>query len=295
MSDIESSDSLVRPVETKSPPMTKSTPMYCMGSVKCRINEDTLKLQELHRLTAVFLSVFSICSCSVTFMRSPVSKYGLNIRWMPVVALFITTSMYILKFANVKMGGWGAADSRFWCDVRIMYVRGFNTVRTIVNWISSSVVFSMLTLLMGVESSVLFILMLNIVADWQAGMSENQNQYNIKFQDRFMDEKEQLCLESLHHYHKQHTLEKIAWTPFVLAYFLKTYLLSCMIFYSDGISSEFIFAIPMVVLIVTWVFLIPCFLNFVYLKQVITFCNLEMYRILADCVMPTLLVMFTLV
>lgn len=289
MTDIESSDSLVQPVETKS------TPMYCLGSVKCRITEDTLKLQELHRLTAVLLSVCSICSCSITFMRSPVLKYGLNIRWIPVVALFITTSMYILKFVNAKMGGWGAADSRFWCDVRIMYVRGFNTVRTIVNWLSSSVVFGMLALLLGVESSVLFILMLNIVADWQAGMAENQNQYDIKFQDRFLDENDLLCVESLHHFHKQHTREKIVWTPFMIACFLKTYLLSCIIFYSGGISSDFIFAVPMVVLIVGWVFLIPCFLNFVYLKQVITFCNLEMYRIMTDCVVPTLLVMFTLV
>lgn len=269
--------------------------MYCLGSIKCRIKEDTLKLQELIRLTAILLSVFSICSCGVTFMRTPVFKYGLNIRWIPVAALFITTSMYILKFINVKMGGWGAADSRFWCDVRIMYVRGFNTVRTIINWLSSSVVFGMLTLLMGVESSVLFILMLNIIADWQTGMAENQNQYDIKFQNKFSDENEQLCLESLHHYHQQHTLEKIIWTPFIIASVLKTYLLSCMIFYSSGISSDFIFAVPMVVLIVLWVFLIPCFLNFVYFKQVITFCNLEIYRILADCVIPPLLVMFTLV
>jgi hypothetical protein len=289
MTDIESSDSLVRPTETKS------SIIRVFGSLDCRIKEDTLKLRELHRLTAILLSVFSICSCSITFMRSPVSKYGLNIRWLPVTALFITTGMYILKFANVKMGGWGAADSRFWCDVRIMYVRGFNTVRTIFNWLSSSVVFGMLTLLMGVESSVLFILMLNIVADWQAGMAENQNQYDIKFQDRFSDENEQLCLESLHHYHKQHVLDKIAWTPFAIACFLKTYLLSCMIFYSDGISSDFVFAVPMAILIVLWVFLIPCFLNFVYFKQAITFCNLEIYRILTDCVVPPLLVMFTLV
>jgi hypothetical protein len=289
MEDIESTDSFVQPTETKS------SKIRIFGSVGCRIKEDTLKLHELHRLTAILLSVVSICSCSITFMRSPVSKYGLNIRWLPVVALFITTGMYILKFANVKMGGWGASDSRFWCDVRIMYVRGFNTVRTIFNWMSSSVVFSMLTLLMGIESSILFILMLNIIADWQAGMSENQNQYDIKFQDRFSDDNEQLCLESLHYYQKQHALEKITWTPFTIACCLKIYLMSCMIFYSDGISSDFVFAVPMTVLIVLWVFLIPCFLNFVYFKQAITFANLEIYRILSDCVVPPLLVMFTLV
>ena len=289
MTDIESKDSLVRTTETKT------SPLFLLGSLKCRIKEDTLKLQELLRLSTLLLTAVSVCFCSITFMREPVYIYNLNIRWAPVSALFVTTFMYILKFLNVKMNGWGSADSRFWCDVRIMYVRGFNTVRTIDTWLSSSIIFSMLAILMQVESSLLFILMLNVIADWQYGMAENQNQYDIKFQDRFTNEDEQLCLETLHHYQKQHPLEKVIWTPFVIASFLKTYLLSCMIFYSNAIRVEFIFAIPIIVLIVCWVFLAPCFLNFMYMKQVITFCKLEIYRIIADCILLTLLVMFTLV
>lgn len=289
MTDIEENNSLV------GTPEIKSIPVRICGLFNCRIKQASLKLGELHRLAAVFLSVVSICACSVLFMRKPVPKFGINMRWTSVMALFITTIMYVLKFTNIYMGGWGAADSRFWCDVRIMYVRGFNTVRTIFDWLSASFLFSLLIISMGLESSLLFILLLVMIATWQAGLAENQNQYSIKFQDKFTDNNGVLCVETLHCYQQQHAVEKVMWVPFIIANVIKTYTLTCMIFYSTSFVQDFIFVAPIIILITIRVYLLPCFLDFVYYKQMITFCTLEVYRILSDCIVLPLIVLFTLV
>ena len=289
MEDIEENDSLVRPTEVAS------TPIHIFGSLGCRIKQDTLKLREIQRLSAILLSTFSICACSVLFMRDPIIKFGWNIRWIPLIALFVKALMYIVKFINVYTGGWGAADGRFWCDVRIMYVRGFNTVRTIFDWWSSCALFTLLVVFMQIESSLLFILMLVVVAGWHSGLTENQNQYDIKFQDKFIDTDDYLCLETLHGYQQQHPHDKVMWIPFIIANFLKTYVLTCMFIYSPDIEHYFVFALPIVVLIVLKVFLLPCFLEFIYYKQMITFCKLEIFRILLDCTVLPLIVMFTLV
>lgn len=270
-------------------------PIHIFGSLSCRIKQDTLKLREIHRLAAVLLAACSICACSISFMRKPVIKYGINIRWMSIISLFVTSVMYIVKFMNVKMSGWGAENSRFWCDVRIMYVRGYNTVRTIFGWIACSTLFGLLVILMGVDSSLLFILMLVILADWQVGIAENQNQYDIKFQDKFIDDNEYLCMEKLHSYQQQRLKNKIIWSPFVIANVIKAYTLTVIIFYSEGLTQDFVFVIPIIILIIMWTFILPCFLDFVYYKQIITFCKLEIFRMMGDCILLPLIVMFTLV
>ena len=276
---------------------TDTPPIHIFGSLgtRCRIKQDTLKLRELHQLTAVWLAAFSICACSVSFMREPVIKYGINIRWISIISLFVTTNMYIVKFMNVKMGGWGAENSRFWCDVRIMYVRGYNTVRTIFGWVTCSTLFGLLAMLMSVDSSLLFIVTLMIIADWQAGIAENQNQYDIKFQDKFIDDNDYLCMEKLHSYQQRHINSNIVWSPFMIANGIKAYTLTAIIFHSNGIQQDFVFVVPVIVLITMWAFILPCFLDFVYYKQIITFCKLEIFRMLVDCTILPLIVMFTLV
>jgi len=289
MDDCEVQDSLV------GTPDAIIHPIHVFGSLGCRIKQDTLKLRELHQLSAVSLAACGICACSISFMREPVMKYGVNIRWMPIMSLFVTTIMYIVKFMNVKTSGWGAENSRFWCDVRIMYVRGYNTVRTIFGWVTCSVLFGLLAILMSVDSSLLFILMLMIIADWQVGIAENQNQYDIKFQDKFIDENDYLCMEKLHSFQQQRLNSNIRWSPFVIANVLKAYTLTAIIFYSDGLGNDFVFVVPVIVLIIMWAFILPCFLDFVYYKQIITFCKLEIFRMMVDCIILPLIVMFTLV
>lgn len=53
-----------------------------------------------------------------------------------VLALLVPLVGYAAVLLNMFNGGWGRAESRFWCHVRIMFMHGYNTLR----WtISSSV------------------------------------------------------------------------------------------------------------------------------------------------------------
>lgn len=288
MEDPETKTSLVDTTTEQSLPIT-------VFKLKCRIRYDTLHLRELPLICFLLLTILSLCGTSVIFMRESIPFHGLNLRWFSLFTLFACTIMYGLLFINIYNGGWGAADTRFWCDVKIMYVRGFNSIRTIMNWLTTSLVFIQLAILFNVESSLLFIAMLVIISEWQAGISENQNQYDIKFTEKFTDIDQHLLVEFLHAYQLQHPLQKIDWVCFIIHSTLKIYILSVMFYISPGLRTEMAFTIPFVVCSIVWKLILPCVLDFAYFKQVITFCQLEIYRMITDVVMLLFLTMFALV
>lgn len=270
-----------------------------------RMQNDSLYLRELHRLCVVVLAVVSVCTTAVCFQRAPVlASHSLNIRWLPILATYTTTIMYLLDLSNVYMGGWGDSNGRFWCDVKIMYVRGFNTIRTVCRFFGVSLMFSLLAVLLDVQSSLVFIVMLVVISEWQSGLAENQNQYDIKFEDKFVDEENKLSVEVLHQYQATHSVERVTWVSFTIASIIKIMTLSCMFIpvdrndlepTTDHPDSGVVFRAPVIVGIVLWSFLLPCLLDFAYFKQTITFCQLEIYRMLTDCCVLTLTCMFTLV
>jgi len=133
-----------------------------------------------------------------------------------------------------------------------------------------------------------------IIGEWQAGVLENQNQYDIRFQDKFVDADDHLSLPALHAYQASHSTEHINWTAFFIQGIIELLTLT-FVFVAAHLQTELIFAVPVIVCVIMWSFLVPTMLNFAYLKQTITFCQLEIYRMIADIVILPITVMFALV
>ena len=132
-----------------------------------------------------------------------------------------------------------------------------------------------------------------MVIEWQSGLAENVNQYDIKAFDKFMEDG-RLCLETLHFFQLQKKTETLHWMSFAIASFVKVYTVTSIFMTADGGTGP-VFQIPMVVLITMYSILLPTLLDFAYLKAMSTFCQLEVIRAVADVVFPCLVVVFSLV
>jgi len=263
--------------------------------IACRLQNDSLKVHEITRLCTVVLCMVGICGLVTLFMREPINSNGFNMRMIPVAVVFISCIQYGIVYLNLTMGGWGAENSRFWCDVKIMFVRGFNTVRTLGYFLSNTLLFIILAFTFGSEASILYISLLVIIAEWQTGIVENQNQYDQVIHEKFTNEKGELCLESLQLYQFNHPSSIVVWSPFVIACSIKTYVITCILVMSHTEFERWTFSTPISVCIILWGYIIPSFLNFTYLKNALTFCQLELYRTVSDVVFLPLIMMFSLV
>ena len=263
--------------------------------IPCRLQNHSLKVHEIPRLCTVVLCMVGICGLVTLFMREPVSFNEFNMRMIPVVVVFISCIQYSIVYLNLAMGGWGAANSRFWCDIKIMFVRGFNTVRTLGHFLSSTLLFIVLAFTFGSEASILYISLLVIIAEWQTGIAENQNQYDQTIHEKFTNEKGELCLELLQLYQFTHPSTTVVWSPFVIACSIKTYVITCILVMSHTEFEWLTFSTPISVCIILWGYILPSFLNFVYLKNAFTFCQLELYRTVSDAIFLPLIMMFSLV
>lgn len=264
-------------------------------SIPCRLQNASLKVHEIPRLCMVLLCMVGVCGMVTLFMRDPVSYNGFNMRIIPVGVVFISCIQSGIVYLNLAMGGWGAANSRFWCDVRIMFVRGFNTVRTLGHFLTTPLVFLLFAFTLGSEDSILYISLLVIIAEWQIGILENQNQYDQPIHEKFMNDKGELCLESLQLYQFKHPAHTVVWSPFVIACSIQTYVITCILLMSQTQVERWTFSTPICVCIILWSYIIPSFLNFSYLKNVFTFCQLELYRTISDAIFLPLIMMFSLV
>lgn len=263
--------------------------------IPCRLQNDSLKVHEIPRLCTVVLCMVGLCGLVTLFMREPVSLNGFNMRIIPVSVIFIACIQYGIVYMNLAMGGWGAENSRFWCDVKIMFVRGFNTVRTLGHFLSSTLLFIILAFTFGSEASIMYISLLVVIAEWQTGIFENQNQYDQGIHEKFTNDKGELCLESLQLYQFNHPKTTVVWSPFVIVCSIKTYVITCILIMSDTELERWTFSTPICVCIILWGYIIPSFLNFTYLKNAFTFCQLELYRTISDAIFLPLIMMFSLV
>lgn len=262
--------------------------------IPCRIQNDSLQLHEIPRLCTVVLCMMGLCGLVTLFMREPVNYSGFNMRIIPVVTVFVSSVQYGIVYLNLTMGGWGAANSRFWCDVKIMFVRGFNTVRTLGHFLSSTLLFMVLAFTFNLGDSIPYISLLIIMSEWQTAIVENQNQYDQTMHEKFTNDKGELCLESLQLYQFKHPSTTVVWSPFVIACSIKTYVISCILVMSHRVE-QWTFSTPIIICIILWSYILPSFLNFTYLKNAITFCQLELYRSISDLIFLSLIMMFSLV
>lgn len=265
-------------------------------SMKCRFQDQPLVANDLHRFFACICGIQWICGAAILYLRDPLLCGSFNLRWLPILALCSASVMYGLMYVNLKADGWGAADSRFWCDVKIMYVRGFNTVRTITRFLSSAALTMLFAALFDTltPTNVVFACVIAIIAEWQAGLTENHNQYDVKVHDKFVTDKRTLDLEVLHEFQRQHPHTNISWSPFVVHAVLKFVLyFTFVVFQTD--SVDFVFKVPVALLVWTYEFVSPAILDFMYLKGMCSFVKLEMYRMIVDTTLLGTIMAFTLV
>ena len=289
MDDIESKNTLVTGEDTiSSAPLTLCTVVF-------RLKRSTLAMQELTKFAAALLSVLIISATAILFMRPSLENAPVG-RWFAVLANLPTCILYIFMYLNLVTGPWGSESSRFWCDVRIMYARGFNTIRTVLNMFSSSLLLIFLCVLLGHTGPLVMqlIFITSLIEEWQSGAAEHINQIDIKAYDRFMDG-DVLCLEALHYYQSKHSTEKVRWTPYVLANAIKFYVVTCILCTAQDSGQILIFQTPIAIAIVLYTCLSPSVLHFVYFKGFVTFTQLELYRTALDILFSILILSFSLV
>jgi len=286
MEDPEEKKTFVDSPEINEMPLT-------ICSTVCRLSTEVpLTMRELIKTVFSIITLEFICILGIYFMSNE-SSWALVLgilQMLPVVVLYL--SMYV----NVITGGWGTDHSRFWCDVKIMYARGFNTLRSCTSFVSRSICFCFIAIVMDHRSlsTVGLLPLLAVLAEWQVGLSENKNQYDIKVFDKFMKDGH-LCIESLQHFQTHQTVKKTHFTPFIAALVIKTYVITTLLFSWSHNSSEITFGIPIVCMLIFYVWCAPLLLDFMYLKSALTFCQLELARMLLDITIPVTVACFALV
>lgn len=285
MEDPEEKTSFVHANENKTLPLN-----ICY--TPCRISSSTLTLQELIKSILCLSIIEAIFGFAFAFAQK-------NSRGPPWIAAFMLVPqvfLYLFMHTNLVSGGWGAPDSRFWCDVKIMYARGFNTIRTITRMISLTLGFWLIASILKIDSGTIICLLplLAIITEWQSEISENQSQYDIKAFDKFIkDDDSTMCLESLHYYQAQQTEHKPLTSSFFINIFIKIYVISCLL--GTKVELNATFAIPTIVVTVLYICVVPIILDLLYMKSFITFCQLELNRIITDVTLPVMIVAFSLV
>ncbi len=289
MEDPESKNALVNDVEPASAPLT-------MCSIVFRLKREKLALRELVRFASAVVTIQFICLYGIFFMRPPLPAQVPFGRSFAVISILPICILYVFIYANIITGPWGSEDSRFWCDVRIMYVRGFNTIRTVMNMLSSSLMLMFLSVMLGNTNSLSLslIFIVCVLSEWQSGCAENTNQYEVKAFDKFMDGNI-LCLETLHFHQIQNRRERQKWSSFIFSIVIKVYLVTVILLAANLDEEILVFQVPIATLIIIYVLLIPPIQSFMFLKGVLTFSQLELYRIIMDLIFPMLIVTFSLV
>ena len=287
--DIEENHTLVDESEPKST-------IIKVCSIDFRIQKEPLTLRSFIKLICTIISLEFIIGIGIFFMRASIPDVRF-LRGYPLIATMFICVLYILMYTNLIMNGWGAQDGRFWCDVKIMYVRGFNTIRTVTKIGSNVFLLIFLAILLGHTSwlTSLLILGLYIIIEWQTGIAENLNQIDIKAFDKFVESNGILQLEQLQYYQLQRTIENIQWTPFIVSFVLRLYLMSCICITSTFETEWLVFQIPIIILIVIYIGILPSMIDFAYYKGMYTFCQIEIFRSLSDVLFPVLIMAFALV
>ena len=269
--------------------------LFC---VPCRLREPTLQVTEIVRFACFVITTECIVALLMLhFVASDAYSElvlqneqigNVNLRILPALSLVPLSIQYAVCWLNLVAGGWGAADSRFWCDVKIMYVRGFNTVRTLTRMCTTALLmgaFAISILHITDLLILVFLCPLAALAEWQAGLVELQNQYDVKLDDKFASE-QGLCMETLHHCQEQRARTVKTWTPYALTVGTKVYITTWIVYCASIVATPWALFGPLTVAIVLYLDIIPFVLTYMYQRNELTFCQLEVYRIVSDCVLP---------
>ena len=270
----------IESVEIKAESIEKQ-PILIFG-VPLRFQNPKLTLRELSRFVACIAAALTIISCLLSYMTRRDGYVDVQIGL--TLISFLIFIQHVLVYANLIGNGWGTPKGKFWCEVKIMIARGFNTIRTSLRLFITPLLFIVMSVEVGIKDpiTILFLVMLAVISEINAGTSENQNQYNMQTNEKFVDSANQLLLEELHAFQKEHLLQKITWGPLIIAGIIQNVLLAALIIGGDSIRP-----VPFVVLFHS---VLQQLMSFLHLFGVWSFVKLEIFRSFVDLGLILLLV-----
>lgn len=280
----------------EDPDTPEMSPIKICGVV-FRIRYAHLTLRELAQICAILLSLLCVISVLMLYIRAPVMYSVFDIRLFTVVASFSVCMQHVFSYLNLIMSGWGSSTGRFWCDVKIMIVRGFNTFRTVARLLSSPMLYIQLAYLLGCNNpqALLFLTLIVVLIELHLGLSENRNQYDVQTHEKFISDDNMLLLEQVSHYQQQYPLTNVSQVSFTVYAIVNMHLASILLVFRQPVSESVVFTMPIVTLLIVYCTCLPILTHLIYLKGAWTFCEYEIYRSLADVFFLTLLTLFTFV
>ena len=262
MADIESEETVV-----------DQTPILIF-SVPLRFQNPKLTQREFSRFVGISAAALTTLSCLLSYMTRRDGYVDVQIGL--TLISFLIFIQHVLVYTNLISNGWGTPKGKFWCDIKIMVARGFNTIRTSLRLLITPILFIVMSVEMGITDpiTILFLVMLAIISEINAGTSENQNQYDMQTNEKFVDSANQLLLEELNMYQKEHALQKVTWVPLIIAVVIQNILLVALILGGDSIGF-----IPFIVIFHT---VLQQLMSFLHLFGVWSFVKLEIFRSFVD-------------
>ena len=300
MSDIEETKTFIEHEEVTSLPLK-----FCR-KFRCRLKSTQLELREIYQLFLFIVSFEMIFTIIALFMRESNTidillkgqlLWSFNSRMLPTMAICTVFIQYIFSYLNLISNGWGDPKSRFWCDIRIMYIQGFNTIRTSIHFVSMTIFLIFAACIVGMTelSSLLFLSVLSIISIWQLGLSELTNQYDTRIQNKANDF---VSLETLQYLQTQRTIpNKTNWVPIIIAACIKTISWGFIFLYSSSEleKTPYTFLRTLIIVLVTYTFILPMICHFVYQKNLVTFCELELHRMILDVFFLLIVATFSMI
>jgi len=273
MEDIES-------VEIKAESIDQQ-PILIFG-IPLRFQNPKLTLREFSRFVACIAVALTIISCLLSYMTRRDSYVDVQIGL--TLISFLIFIQHVLVYTNLISNGWGEQKGKFWCDIKIMVARGFDTIRTSLRLLITPILFIVMSVELGITDpiTILFLVMLAIISEINAGTSENQNQYDMQTNEKFVDSANQLLLEELNMYQKEHALQKVTWVPLIIYVIIQNILLAALILGGDSIGF-----IPFIVIFHT---VLQQLMSFLHLFGVLSFVQLVIVRSFVDLGLILLLV-----
>jgi hypothetical protein len=256
-------------------------PILIFG-IPLRFQNPKLILREFSRFVACIAVALTIISCLLSYMTRRDGYVDVQIGI--TLISFLIFIQHVLVYTNLISNGWGTPKGKFWCEVKIMIARGFNTIRTSLRLLITPILFIVMSVEVGITDpiTILFLVMLAIISEINAGTSENQNQYDMQTNEKFVDSANQLLLEELNMYQKEHALQKVTWVPLIIAVVIQNILLVALILGGDSIGF-----IPFIVLIHC---VLQQLMSFLHLFGSWSFVQLEIFRSFVDLGLILLLV-----
>ena len=251
-------------------------------SVPLRFQNPKLTQREFSRFVGISAAALTTLSCLLSYMTR--RDVYVDVQIGITLISFLIFIQHVLVYTNLISNGWGTPKGKFWCEVKIMIARGFNTIRTSLRLFITPLLFIVMSVEVGIKDpiTILFLVMLAIISEINASTSENQNQYDMQTSEKFVDSANQLLLEELHAYQKEHALQKITWGPLIIYGTILNILLAALIIGGDSIRP-----VPFVVLFHG---VLQQLMSFLHLFGVWSFVKLEIFRNFVDLGLILLLV-----